>query len=227
MRWTISIFILFFCTPVLAQAPPQDKTTPSLEAITSVLEQHDCIDDSGMAADGRQVVSVRVDLVLKVQYKNTGLIPLIIHTSSGTVGGERIALTIEDAQKEQYSYKTSKLIMFQSVAGNGKVFTPPKDDSPLPSKQFVVIKPDDFYENQSRVRLFIRLPEEYRKYEDQTCQLQLALWTMGGSWGQTNNSEEVRTRWQPYGYLWTKGVTSQPMAIRFPSRSAMGKCNPK
>ena len=225
MRFVISTLILFLCVPGIAQQQ-QEKTTPLLEATTSILEQINCITDSGMAADGQKIVSVRVDLTLKVQYKNTGTMPIIIHRNSGTVGGEKIAFTVEDAQRKAYVYDTINNIMSVAVDDNGNVITPSKDKSLSPSKEFVVINPDDFYASKSQTRLLFDLPENYKKYDNRTGYLQLALWTSDGVWSQVNEEDEVRTRWQPFGYLWTKGLRSQPMLVQFPSVTTLGKCKP-
>lgn len=212
------IFVGLLAIPALGQTPKvRAELGAKLEAITSVLNQHACIDESGSDSQGKKTWAVRVDLELSIKYINVGQYPIILDKSNGTVGGQHISRSEQDAQTKKYEYVS---LLDWLVTGSN----PRKEDDEKPSASFIILNPREEYPGKSETRLLIIQPEQYDLFSSGIHFLTLGMWTQGGTLHEANDIDELRTRWKKHGYLWTEGVTTNPMPIQLPKLESLKPC---
>lgn len=221
MSKLIRFFILlgFFAVPASGQTPEaRAELGAKLEATTSILDQKACIDESGSDFQGRKTWSVRVDLVMSVKYANTGQRPIILDKGSGTIGGQRISTSEQNAHAKKYEYDSRLTWMMTSI-------NPRKEDRENPSDTFIILNPGEHYEKKTETRLLIGQPEQYNLFSSAVYFLTFGMWTEDGTLSDANDINELRTRWKKHGYLWVEGVTTQPMPIQLPKLENIKSCN--
>jgi hypothetical protein len=196
----------------------KERLGAKLEATTSVIEQNTCIDDTGSDSAGNKSVWVRTDLVLDTKYINVGQCPIILDKRSGTVTGQMISKSQQDAIAKKYEYKSILEIMTLSPK--------PREEGDTPSEAFAILKPGESYEGKSMTRLLMKYPDEYSVFASDLHFLSLGLWTTSGTLHQSNDLDDLRTRWQTLGYLWAEGITTQPIPLQFLKLKDIGKCKP-
>ena len=194
----------------------KQKLAAKLEADTSVIKTVTCIDNSGFDAKFRTITSVRSDLTLRVVFKNVGGYPIIIHTASGTIGGQKIYHSLQNGNANSIESDTILETIFKALN--------PTREGDTPSNSYVILKPGEQYERETETRLLIDYPKKYEHLSSNVHYLRFGMWTAVGELPQVNNLDDLRTKWKAIGYLWTEGVTTNPMEIRFPKLSDIGKC---
>ncbi|MBI3650485.1 MAG: hypothetical protein HY231_05490 [Acidobacteria bacterium] len=193
----------------------KNKVGANLEITTSVVAQKECLRES-------KLLPIRIDLKLKTKYANSGSYPIILHKKSGTIGREMVAHTQEDAESGQYEMEGN--IDFAITSRSTK----PEGD--FPSEDFLILKPGDDYEQKAETVLFFFDLDghpnlAYEHFSVNEHYAQFSIWTISGRFSYDNNLEELKKRWLNYGYLWTEGGRSKPMAMRFSNKDQLKKCD--
>ncbi len=216
----LGIFFLLIIFPVCVSgqsAEVRKELGVEMNATTSIVDLQACVDESGSDSNGRKTWAVRVDLVMSVNYANTGQMPIILDKSNGTIGGQSLSKSEQDALARKYEYDVSQTWMWASL-------NPRIEDGKSPGDRFVVLNPGEHYENKTETRLLIHRPEQYKLFSSDAHFLTFGMWTTDGTLSEANNVNELRTRWRKYGYLWTEGITTQPMPINFPKLEELKSC---
>jgi hypothetical protein len=194
----------------------KERLGAKLEAEVSVIEASTCIDNSGFDAKGRTTTSVRSDLTLRVVYKNVGQFPIILDKGSGTIGGQTIYHYLRNGNATLIEYDVNLTWMVMSEN--------PRREGDIPSGSFIILQPQEQYQGKAQTRLLIDYPEQYEHFSSEVHYLRFGMWTEDGTLSDANNLDDLRAKWKAIGYLWTEGVTTEPMEIRFPKLGSIRKC---
>ena len=173
----------------------QSEAKPDLEVTTRITEQKYCSGSSML-------------LSLQLEYKNIAKQKLILLKYALPPSEYRVSKNAEAASQKRY--ETIVTLMLSPNSG-GEQF----GDEP-PNDYFVILDPGQSYTPIQPIRVPLSIADvdkgrsaDYLSPGEHVVQLNISPWPFA-----TNSEQELRTRWQRFGYLWTKDVLSIPMVFR-------------
>jgi hypothetical protein len=101
---------------------------------------------------------------------------------------------------------------------------PPRKEGDVPSSSFIVLQPQEQYQIKAETRLLIDYLERYEQFSSDAHYLRFVMWTDDGTLADANILDDLRAKWKAIGYLWTEGVITKPMEMRFPKLGSIRKC---
>ena len=100
----------------------------------------------------------------------------------------------------------------------------PRREWDIPSSSYIILHPQEQYQSETKTRLLIDYPEKYEHFSSAAHYLRFDMWTTDGTLSDANDVNDLRVKWKTIGYLWTEGVTTEPMEMRFPELGSIKKC---
>lgn len=97
---------------------------------------------------------------------------------------------------------------------------------PSDMSNFVIIQPGDAYDletGQTRVSLYVS--EDGQESKDNLFPGSYFLQVEVATWTYFEDARKFKKAWSEKGYLWTKGLTSQPMAFVVKENQPISKCS--
>jgi len=196
IAFSILLLVLFSCAAVICaqhETDRENKTAQTdatmqerfLELTTSVADQRICANDS-------------IQVILRLRYTNVGSRPIILFKYSSGISRVLVSRDIRSAAKRKYEYDAHQYLIAT------KVRLKPVDELDPNESLYVILKQGDYYEIETDVYFVGQLRTGDRV-------LQVKVWT----WYDGSQAEltRLREKWQQFGYLWSKTVTSLPMPI--------------
>jgi hypothetical protein len=135
---------------------------------------------------------------------------------SGTIGGQTIYHSPRNGNASLVEYEMNLTWMVMSEN--------PRREGDVPSGSFIILQPQERYQGKAQTRLLIDYPERYEHFSSEVHYLRFGMWTTNGILHEANNVNDLRVKWKAIGYLWTEGVTTEPMEMRFPELGSIKKC---
>jgi len=190
-------------------APPTERQTPSsaqgdkprLRLTTTVKGQSFC--DTG---------SMRLNL--RLRYDNLGEKATILFKNSSVVFGYMISHTLKAASVRQY--ETNRL-------SYAVVYGKRLNETAEPSEQFVIIQPGQSHETDTVLYLVNQRTDDGSSdvtAGEHFLQIKVRTWVDSPDLAQT-----LKSRWAPFGDLWTQPVTSEPMRFFVRNNPPLVECS--
>lgn len=184
------------------------STEPELEVMNRIVERKYC-SSGGML------------LTLETKYKNVGKRNLIVVKNASPPYQYRISRNMDAARAKRYEQIVTPIIGWGSSSIQF-------GDEP-PDDYFVILEPGQDYtpDNVIVIPMFIAAAKQEISKEslgpgEHVLELTVVTWPF---WNQPES--ELRSRWQRFGYLWTKEVLTVPTVLgiaEFHER-ALSNCN--
>lgn len=212
MRILLTLVLLAACCPPAAQAQAsrggraeqgaakQPESAAQLQLTTSIAEQlHHC--------------ATHVGLKLRLKFKNTGSVPVILDKRSLVVR-QMVGRDLEAMTAKQY-----ESVGRYEYFGGTHFF-----DNPSDMTGFIILKAGDEYAFDTGIGSFSiydgekETPKGY--LNEGTYFLQLVV----GTWSYATDPEPFSRKWRNKGFLWSDGLTSKPMPFTVAKSDSSPPC---
>ena len=209
------VLILLFalsCSPIVcAQATGNKKTGNSahrtkaetrLQLTTSVTDQVFCAPEN-------------LVLGLRLTFRNIGKEPVILNKRI-LFGGLMVSRDLKAAAARKYETSLRYDLFGGDESESG--LNPPTDLS-----NFVILSPGEQYELADRVSVWTNdvTPQTGNNLRDGTHFLQIEV----GTWPYIIDPKPYHKKWKGKGFLWSQGLTSQPMPFTVMKDRQIIKCS--
>ena len=203
-RSSLTFWLALITLAAGMNAHGQDKASQkrSLVLTTSVVKQAYCSNGD-------------LRMSLRLRYTNNGEEAVILRRYGFDVLRYTVSRSQELAEKHQYEQEMDAFLdTFEQPF-------PTRGREPSPDR-FVILKPTEHYEidTTSDEYLFIHLPKN-RTLNPGNHFLQILLIT----WDEPISlARELEVAWRPFGVLWWRGITSEPMLFKIEKPSSIINC---
>lgn len=173
---------------------------------TTILNQQYCFD-----GDSR-----RLQLALRLTFRNVGTIPILLDKASSTIDKTLISRNVKAANARKYVDESSYYYNLRKVGVR----------EALPAKSFfITLNPNEAYSIDTDLGLLL-----YDGTKDSRDDLypgsyflQINVWT----WYYPLPPKTYREEWREQGLLWSKTTTSQPMPFTVVKQVKVADCLPR
>lgn len=190
---------------VAAQADARER----VELTTAIIRRRSCLPKT-------------LDLTLKLRFRNAGEATVILSKRT-LLGRILVSRSPEDAAAGKYMWSL-RYSDFPGEDDAGFGFNAPTDLT-----NFVVLRPGEVYESEEGVAFTTRVPAVAGPrplpeidFSDGTYFLQLGFLT----WPYVADPAPLREKWKGKGFLWTRGLLSEPMPFTTDKDEPITKCPP-
>ena len=200
-RLLLLLTISGFAIPTLVRA----QAITGLQLTTEILSQRYCTGDGDL--DG-------VLLDLRLLYRNTGTVPLILYKDSFHAGTTEVLKTVEGPSELYYAPD-------EVPANDNKPWT--VDASSL-DKRFVILQANATFETKSTTRVFVTRDDSKHfagSVESGDHYLLVTISTWPGSQEQ---ADQMQREWRSNGTLWRTAITSLPMKFTIAKNRTVSDC---
>lgn len=190
-----------------AQTAGGQHTRP-LRLTTSIVEQRYCRNDDG---------SLALSLRLRLRYTNVGHQPVILYKGSKLIHRHTTSRDLKDAEAGQFTSDYSLTI----YSGGGIEINESSLDS-----LFVTLQPEAPYEREALNVVVLPVTSGAAGTAPATLRPgEYVLQVTTSTWPESEElAQELRTRWQQRGLLWTDVVTSMPMPFKVEEPGCVSGC---
>jgi hypothetical protein len=161
----------------------------SLQLTTEVVSQGYCSDE----------YDTSVILNLRLNYRNTGTVPVILYKKSSVGNRYMISHSLKEAAAQKYLEDSSGFDAIESA----QIYLPEE-------KFFAILKPSESYSLETVFNTTVydgsKDSEDDLRPGSYFLQLEISTWYYLAS-----DPNEFREKWREKGFLWTRPVTSLPM----------------
>ena len=187
----ITALLLLLITAHLASGVGVEADGPALKLTTTVISQ-----------EYRRGEISALKMRLRLRFANTGERTVILRKRCPVVR-YFVSRTAEDAAAQKY------------VTHGWFTLRPDAKDEPpdgaAPGEDFIILRKGESHEAESELTIVLSVDWKTRVREgDYVLQVKTLTW-----FDSVKVAQRLRERWQELGYLWSDGVTSEPMAIKF------------
>jgi len=196
---------LIHAQPSLSSYKTSTDQLARLQLSANIIEQQYCSDEDGTT----------LSLVLRLNYANTGTIPVLLDKRKPVIGKIMVSSNLEALAKQEYEYNPSFYFDLPRLGFDPRIT--PKESS------FVTLRPGESFSIDTNIGL--PLYDGTEDTEDDLRAgnhiLQVVAWT----WHYLNRPLAYREQWRNQGYLWSESLTSIPTPFTVEEQREFVKCS--